>query len=63
LEKLLFNVYKWGQKTISKKAPLEIGKKHSIKKISTRKYYAGEHEVHLQVNGEVLAMCHFTLQL
>ncbi len=61
--KLSPKVFKWGQKIISKKTPLELGKKHSIKKISTRKYYAGEHEVHLQVNGEVLAVCHFTLQL
>ena len=42
---------------------LALVKKHGIKKISTRKYYAGEHEVHLQVNGEVLAVCHFTLHL
>ncbi|MEH6345720.1 MAG: DNA alkylation repair protein [Bermanella sp.] len=61
--KLSPKVFKWGQKSISKKTPIDLGKKHSIKKISTRKYYAGEHEVHLQINGEVMAVCHFTLSL
>ncbi len=61
--KLSPKVFKWGQKSISKKTPIDLGKKHSIKKINTRKYYAGEHEVHLQVNGEVMAVCQFTLSL
>ncbi len=56
-------VFKWSQKSISNKAPLKMTKKHGIKKISTRKYYPGEHEVHLQVNGEILAKCHFTLNM
>jgi 3-methyladenine DNA glycosylase AlkC len=56
-------VFKWTQKSISRKSPLKLCKKHSIKAISTRKYYAGEHEVHLQINGEILAKCHFNLAL
>ena len=61
--KLSPKVFKWGQKNISKKNPIELAKKHSIKRINTRKYYEGEHEVHLQVNGEVMAVCYFTLCL
>jgi 3-methyladenine DNA glycosylase AlkC len=56
-------VFKWTQKSISQKTPLKMTKKHAIKKISTRKYYPGVHEVHLQVNGETLAKCHFTLHM
>ena len=56
-------VFKWSQKSISNKKPLKMVKKHAIKKISTRKYYAGEHEIHLQVNGVILAKCYFTLRI
>ena len=56
-------VFKWAQKSISQNKPLKMTKKHPIKKISTRKYYPGEHEVHLQVNGEILAKSHFTLHI
>ena len=54
-------VFKWAQKSISSKTPLKMTKKHGIKKISTRKYYEGEHEIHLQINGEIMAKCYFTL--
>ncbi len=56
-------VFKWSQKPLSIATPIKISKKHPIKKISTRQYYSGEHEIHLQVNGEVLAKCHFHLQV
>ena len=56
-------VFKWAQKFISLNQPLKMTKKHAIKKISTRKYYPGAHEVHLQVNGEILAKCHFMLHM
>ena len=42
-----------GQKTFQKK--------HSIKKITTRKYYSGKHLLEIQVNGEVLQQCEFYL--
>ncbi len=56
-------VFKWSQKPLSITNPIKIVKKHPIKKISTRQYYSGEHEIHLQVNGEVLARCQFHLQV
>ena len=56
-------VFKWTQRSLSKGKPIVLNKKHPIKKISTRKYYSGAHEIHLQVNGEILASCDFHLQV
>lgn len=56
-------VFKWTKKEISKTAPLELKKKHSIRKINTRKYYSGKHEIHLQINGKVMASEKFTLTI
>jgi len=56
-------VFKWTQKSLSKGKPIVLNKKHPIKKISTRQYYSGAHEIHLQVNGEILASCDFHLQV
>jgi len=56
-------VFKWTQKPLSKGKPIVLNKKHAIKKISTRKYYSGAHEIHLQVNGEILASCDFHLEV
>ncbi|VAV84061.1 DNA alkylation repair enzyme [hydrothermal vent metagenome] len=54
-------VFKWSKKTISKDRPLSLTKFHSIRPISTRKYYSGRHEVHIQVNGNIIAKGEFTL--
>lgn len=54
-------VFKWTQKTISKDSPLHINKSHSIREISTRKYYTGLHEIHLQINGDIVAKTEFYL--
>ncbi len=54
-------IFKWSKKTISKDRPLTLIKFHSIKPISTRKYYPGRHEVHIQVNGNIIAKGEFTL--
>ena len=61
--KLMPKVYKWSKKTISKKDVLNLTKKHSIKPISTRKYYAGRHEIHLQINGNCMDKIEFELKL
>ncbi len=60
--KLSPKVFKWGKKTISKYKNLELTKNHPIKEISTRKYHPGHHEVHIQVNGKVIAKERFHLQ-
>lgn len=38
-----------------------LGKKHSLRPITTRRYYPGKHRVELQVNGSVVAEATFTL--
>lgn len=60
--KLTPKVFKWGKKTISKYKNLELTKNHAIKEISTRKYHPGHHEVHIQVNGKIIAKDRFHLQ-
>jgi 3-methyladenine DNA glycosylase AlkC len=45
-------VFKWTKRTVSASAPLELKKSHLFKPITTRKYYSGAHEVHIQVNGK-----------
>lgn len=56
-------VFKWTKKIISNQKLLQIEKKHLIKKISTRKYYQGEHEIHLQINGNIVAKEKFELNM
>jgi len=38
-----------------------INKKYSFKKISTRRYYLGEHKISMMINGVVLDECSFEL--
>lgn len=54
-------VFKWTQKQLTQGEPLILQKGHAIKPISTRKYYAGQHEVHLQINGKIVAEATFEL--
>jgi 3-methyladenine DNA glycosylase AlkC len=56
-------VFKWAKKSIGTAQELEIQKKHLIKEISTRKYYSGIHEIHIQINGKVVAKDKFTLRV
>jgi len=54
-------VFKWTNKTISTDNPLVLSKRHTIREISTRRYYEGRHEVHIQINGKVVAEENFEL--
>ncbi len=54
-------VFKWTKKTISTDNPLVLSKRHTIREISTRRYYEGRHEVHIQINGKVVAHENFEL--
>lgn len=40
---------------------IKINKHYSFKAITTRKYYKGEHTIHLQINGHILASQNFIL--
>ena len=44
-------VFKLTTRTLEPGVPARIAKRHSFKPISTRKYYAGEHAVEVQING------------
>lgn len=45
-------VFKWTTKTLPGNGSLTICRKHSIKPITTRKYYEGEHYINVRINGQ-----------
>ncbi|MFT5294371.1 MAG: 3-methyladenine DNA glycosylase AlkC [Colwellia sp.] len=61
--KLMPKVFKWSKKRIFESSTLNLTKMHPIKPISSRKYYAGRHEIHLQINGNHMAKIEFELKL
>jgi hypothetical protein len=54
-------VFKWRTADLVANQTITISKKHTIKPITTRAYYPGEHRVELQVNGKVVAHSVFEL--
>jgi len=54
-------VFKWKTATLPTDKPLVIGKKHAIKKITTRVYYAGLHTLEVVVNGVTVGKQNFEL--
>lgn len=42
---------------------IALTKRHAIKPITTRRYYAGKQAVDIRVNGQVLGRCDFTLKM
>jgi len=58
---LTAKVFKWKEANINSGETLTISKKHAIRKISTRKYYSGDHQLDLIVNGKTLASLPFHL--
>lgn len=54
-------VFKLRSCTLATGETLELSKNHSFKKISTRKYYSGEHKVEILVNGQPFAVKSFIL--
>ena len=54
-------VFKWKVAHLLPNTPLEITKKHAIKKITTRKYYPGEHRVEVMINGQSFGEASFEL--
>ena len=61
--KLAPKVFKWCQKKLAYGETLSLTKKHAFKAISTRKYYPGNHEIHIQINGRILSKCCFELKM
>ncbi len=54
-------VFKWKKFQVNKGQTVDIQKKHSIRKITTRKYYPGKHQIELIVNGSSKAKVDFHL--
>lgn len=54
-------VFKWKDTVLDKVGGLSAVKKHAIKPITTRQYYAGEHQVEIFVNGQSVAIASFEL--
>lgn len=54
-------VFKISERNLEGNAELKMEKNHSIKLISTRKYYYGEHEISLIINGIELKKASFQL--
>lgn len=54
-------VFKWREFDLAPGAAVAIQKRHVIRPITTRKYYAGAHRVEAQANGEVIASAPFEL--
>ena len=54
-------VFKWKTATLLPNTTLRITKKHGIKKITTRRYYAGLHMVEIMINGVSFGKADFQL--
>jgi hypothetical protein len=54
-------VFKWKNATLKAGATLSGRRKHAIRPVTTRRYYAGRHRVELLVNGECLGGADFFL--
>lgn len=54
-------VFKWLDRSFTTKASETISRKHSFRKISTRKYYPGMHKIEVMVNGIKKAQIEFEL--
>ena len=56
-------VFKLKKVTLPANATLTIEKSHSIRPISTRKYYGGQHRIEIQVNGQIMGSTDFELMM
>ncbi|WP_429816332.1 DNA alkylation repair protein [Ensifer sp. B1-9] len=56
-------VFKWTSATLAPGGSIEIEKRHAIRPITTRRYYAGTHRIVILVNGQEAAEAGFELAL
>lgn len=56
-------VFKWKTVTLKKGGQLVATKKHTIKRITTRKYYSGKHSIEIMVNGVSVGKDEFILSV
>ena len=55
-------VFKWREVELAPGESLRLARRHSLKPVTTRRYYPGAHKLDIRVNGRVLAMADFTLR-
>ena len=56
-------VFKWKNIELAAGEDLSISKRHPMKKITTRVYYPGKHELEIQINGESFGRVTFELEV
>ncbi|MFT6896429.1 MAG: hypothetical protein ACJA13_000830, partial [Paraglaciecola sp.] len=56
-------VFKLANLQLMAKSQCQLNKKHGIKAISTRRYYAGIQQLEIIINGQSVAMQPFELRL
>ncbi len=56
-------VFKFRTLELAADETVELTRKHAVKPITTRKYYAGEHAVEILINGKTFGRAPFTLSL
>jgi 3-methyladenine DNA glycosylase AlkC len=56
-------VFKLKEVILPPKRTITLGKKQMLKDFTTRKHFAGEHLLELQVNGKILHKTHFHLEI
>jgi 3-methyladenine DNA glycosylase AlkC len=59
--KLAPKVFKLAKKKLNGRETIRLKKKHSFRPLSTRKYYAGQHLLEIQINGKIYAQLAFAL--
>ena len=55
--------FKWKNMTLAAGQKIKLSKRHGIKPITTRAYYAGAHGLEIQINGESFGQAEFELSL
>lgn len=54
-------VFKWKQLELAPGQTVPLARPHSLKPVTTRRYYPGAHKIDIRVNGRILAEAAFTL--
>ena len=54
-------MFKWKQIDLAPGETVKLARQHSLKPVTTRRYYPGGHRIDIRVNGRILAEADFTL--
>ena len=56
-------VFKWTAITLAPGEARTLERRHALRPITTRRYYAGRHAIDIRVNGAILAHTEFDLDM